>query len=116
MGLREWWNRLGEEETYSNYEEEFKEENGEKLMVRVFDIKGESDADEIVEAIATGKIIALINSRHVKDGEELKNAMLRVKQATEATEGKIVGLPEKWFLAIPKDVGLFRKQEEPRIQ
>lgn len=111
MGLREWWNRLGEEESFDSYEEEFKEEEDGRLMVRVFDIKGESDADEIIEALQTGKIIALINSRHVKDGEELKNAMLRVKEATEAMEGRVVGLPDKWFLATPKEVGIYKKQE-----
>jgi SepF-like predicted cell division protein (DUF552 family) len=116
MGLRDWWNRLGEEEKYERYDEEFETKNDGELMVRVFDIRGERDADEIVEAIASGKIIALINSKNVKDGEELKNAMLRVKQATEAVEGKVVGLPDKWFLATPKEVGIYRKQEEPRIQ
>jgi SepF-like predicted cell division protein (DUF552 family) len=117
MGLRSWWNRLGEEQNYNDYDDKFKEEQEDgKLMVRVFDIKGERDADEIVEAINTGKIIALINSKHIKDNEELKNAILRVKEATEAMEGKVVGLPEKWFLAIPKEVGIFRKREEPGIQ
>lgn len=110
MGIREWWNRMGEEEPYEDYEE-FKEENN-GLMVRIFDIKEEKDADEVVEAIARGNIIALINSKHVKDNEELKNAILRVKEATEAIEGKVVGLPDKWFLVTPKDVGIFKKQEQ----
>ncbi|MEM4267174.1 MAG: cell division protein SepF [Candidatus Nanoarchaeia archaeon] len=113
MGLREWWNRLGEED-YENYEEEFKKEDG--LMVRVFDVKGETDADEIIEAILTGKVIALINSKHVKDGEELKNVILRVKEVTEKIEGKVVGLPERWFLVTPKEVGIYKKQEETAIQ
>lgn len=111
MGLREWWGRLGEEEYYEDYKEEFIEEEDSKLMVRVFDIKEEKDAEEIIEALQTGKIIALISSRHVKDGEELKNAMLRVKEAMEKMQGKVVGLPDKWFLATPKEVGIFKKQE-----
>jgi len=111
MGLRDWWSRLGEEQSYENYEE-FKEEADGRLMVRVFDVKGEGDADEIIEALQTGKIIALINSRHVKDGEELKNVMLRVKDATESMEGRVVGLPDKWFLATPKEVGIYKRQEQ----
>lgn len=116
MGLRDWWDRLGEEEKYDRYEDEFEEKDDSQLMVRVFDIKGERDADEIVEAITTGKIIALISSRNVKDNQELKNAILKVKQAAEAVEGRVVGLPDKWFLATPKEVGIFKKQEEPTIQ
>ncbi len=110
MGIREWWSRLGEEQTYGPYQDEFQEEDG-KLTVRVFDIKGEEDTDEILEALNTGKIIALINSRHIKSGDELKNIILRVKGLADSMEGKIVGLPDKWFLVTPKEVGIFKKQE-----
>jgi len=110
MGLREWWNRLGEDEAYEDYKEEFYEEESQ-LMVRVFDIKGEGDAEELLEAIETGKTIALINSKNIKDNGELKNIILRVKEATEAKEGKVVGLPDKWFLVTPKEVGIYKKQE-----
>ncbi len=110
MGLRDWWNRLGEEEKYQDYKEEFYEEDS-KLMVRVFDIKMEKDADEIIEAINNSNVIALINSRNIKDGEELKNIILRVKEATEARQGRVVGLPDKWFLVTPKEVGIYKKQE-----
>lgn len=111
MGFREWWNRLGEEETYEDYKEEFYEEESQ-LMVRVFDIKGESDAEELLEAIDTGKVIALINSKNIKDNGELKNIILRVKEVTEAKEGRVVGLPDKWFLVTPKEVGIYKKQEQ----
>lgn len=107
MGIRDWWNSL-QDEPYEQYTEKFEEDG--KLMVRIFDLK-ENDADEITEAVNTGKIIALINSKNNKDGDAVKNIMIRVKEATEAVEGNIVGLPDKWFLVTPKEVGIFKKQE-----
>lgn len=110
MGLKEWWNRLGEDDSnLGNFEEEFKEEDP-RLLVRVFEVKGEQDADDIIDAVHSGKVIALISSRHMKDGEELKNVMLRVKEASQASDAKIVGLPERWFLVTPKEVGIYRKE------
>lgn len=109
MGFKEWWNKLGKEEYAEEYEDGFKEAS--KLSVKIFNVKAESDTEEILGALQTGKVIALINSKNVNDGEELKKIIQKVKEASEAKEGKIVGLQDKWFLVTPKEVEISKNQE-----
>ena len=91
-------------------------EEEEKLIVRYFVVEKPSDTRPILTALREGYTIAIIDVRPMREMEELKRAMAKVKRTCEATDGDIAGLKSNLFVATPSFVKVHRKMIGRRIR
>lgn len=91
-------------------------EKEKKLIIRYFTVEKPGDTMPILTALREGYTIAVINVRPIKEIEELKRAMARVKRTCEAIDGEIIGLKSNLFIATPSFARVHRKTKKPETE
>ncbi|MBI2549228.1 cell division protein SepF [Candidatus Woesearchaeota archaeon] len=84
-----------------------------KLVVRPYVLDDFSDVKEILDAIRTGKTIALINIRPLKDKDliELKRAVNKLKKTTDVIDGDIAGFGDDYLVVTPAIAQIYRNKQ-----
>ena len=74
-----------------------------EFVVKTFNLKSFVDANEVVDALREGGIIALVNISQLRNEDltELKRAINHIKKTCGAVGGSIVGIDQGWIVATP---------------
>jgi len=97
-----------------------KEEEENKVLVKLFSLKQYDDVNDILNALREGYTIAIIDIKSLrqKDSIELKRAIAKVKKTTDALEGNIAGFGENMVIVTPSFAKIHKEnsktQEEPK--
>jgi len=96
-----------------------KEEEENKVLVKLFSLKQYDDVNDILNALREGYTIAIIDIKSLrqKDSIELKRAIAKVKKTTDALEGNIAGFGENMVIVTPSFAKIHKenpRQEEPK--
>ena len=97
-----------------------KEEEENKVLVKLFTLKQYDDVTNILNALREGYTIAVINIKTLrqKDSVELKRAIAKIKKTTDALEGSIAGFGENMVIVTPSfakiDKEVAQPTEEPK--
>ena len=80
-----------------------KEEQEQKVFVKLFAIKDYEEVNVILNALREGYTIAVIDIKALRqrDPLELKRAVAKIKKTTDAMEGNIAGFGENVVIVTP---------------
>ncbi len=88
---------------------EVKVSSDRKLIVKPFLIHDEADTMDAVQHIGLGTTIAFVK---IKNHLVMREALVSLKKASTAVGGDIVGLPDNWFIIVPKGISLVKKSAD----
>lgn len=93
-----------------------KEEEGSKVIVKLFVLRNYEDVNEILNALREGYTIAIIDIKILrqKDSIELKRAVSKIKKTTDALEGSIAGFGENTIIVTPSFAKIQKETTLPR--
>ncbi len=97
-----------------------KEEQENKVFVKLFVLKDYDNVNDILNALREGYTIAIIDIKILrqKDSIELKRAISKIKKTIDALEGNIAGFGENMVIATPSFAKIHKeapkkKEEKP---
>lgn len=93
-----------------------KEEEENKVIVKLFVLKQYEDVNEILNALREGYTIAIIDMKILrqKDSIELKRAISKIKKTTDALEGSIAGFGENMVIVTPSFAKIHKATAQPK--
>lgn len=93
-----------------------KEEEENKVLVKLFVLKQYEDVNEILNALREGYTIAIIDMKILrqKDSIELKRAISKIKKTTDALEGSIAGFGENMVIVTPSFAKIHKATAQPK--
>ena len=93
-----------------------KEEEENKVLVKLFTLKQYEDVNNILNALREGYTIAVIDIKTLrqKDSIELKRAIAKVKKTTDALEGSIAGFGENMVIVTPSFAKIDKEVNVPK--
>jgi SepF-like predicted cell division protein (DUF552 family) len=92
-----------------------KEEEENKVLVKLFTLKQYDDVTNILNALREGYTIAVIDIKTLrqKDSVELKRAIAKIKKTTDALEGSIAGFGENMVIVTPSFAKIDKEVSQP---
>lgn len=80
-----------------------REESGNKVLVKLFDLKNYDDVNIILNAVREGYTIGVVDIRVLrkKDSIELKRSVAKIKKTVDAIGGNIAGFGENTIIITP---------------
>jgi SepF-like predicted cell division protein (DUF552 family) len=93
-----------------------KEEEENKIFVKLFQLKDYEDVSEILNALREGYTIAIIDIKILrqKDSIELKRAISKIKKTADALEGSIAGFGENTVIVTPSFAKIHKEHPKPK--
>ena len=93
-----------------------KEEEENKIFVKLFQLKDYEDVGDILNALREGYTIAIIDIKTLrqKDSIELKRAISKIKKTTDALEGSIAGFGENIVIVTPSFAKIHKEHPKPK--
>ncbi len=93
-----------------------REENEQKVLVRLFALKNYEEVNDILNALREGYTIAVIDIKTLrqKDSIELKRAISKIKKTTDALEGNIAGFGENLVIVTPSFAKIHKEVKKPK--
>lgn len=93
-----------------------KEEEENKVLIKLFVLKQYEDVNEILNALREGYTIAIIDMKILrqKDSIELKRAISKIKKTTDALEGSIAGFGENMVIVTPSFAKIHKATAQPK--
>ena len=93
-----------------------KEEEENKVLVKLFVLKQYEDVNEILNSLREGYTIAIIDMKILrqKDSIELKRAISKIKKTTDALEGSIAGFGENMVIVTPSFAKIHKETTQPK--
>ena len=93
-----------------------KEEEENKVLVKLFVLKQYEDVNEILNSLREGYTIAIIDMKILrqKDSIELKRAISKIKKTTDALEGSIAGFGENMVIVTPSFAKIHKETAQPK--
>jgi SepF-like predicted cell division protein (DUF552 family) len=93
-----------------------KEEESNKVVVKLFVLKQYEDVSEILNALREGYTIAIIDIKVLrqKDSIELKRAVSKIKKTADALEGSIAGFGENIVIVTPSFAKIHKELTKPK--
>ena len=93
-----------------------KEEEENKVFVKLFVLRNYDDVNEILNALREGYTIAVIDIKVLrqKDSIELKRAVSKIKKTTDALEGSIAGFGENTIIVTPSFAKIQKETSLPK--
>jgi SepF-like predicted cell division protein (DUF552 family) len=106
------------EEGYVELDTDSPSEIRSKIIVRPFVLKDFESIKPVLDALRSGKTIALVNIRPLKDKDliELKRAISKLKKTTEAIDGEIAGFGEDYIVIAPSFAQIYRTRETTEVK
>jgi len=100
----------GKEEGFVEIDTGFEEQG--KVGVKIDTLNNYSDTERVQQFLREGNIIFLrIRDLRVKDINELKRAVERLKKTCAAMNGDVVGVEEDFLIITPKFARVYRGKE-----
>lgn len=89
-----------------------KQENENKVSVKLFTLKEYDDVNDILNSLREGYVIAVIDIKTLKqkDSIELKRVISKVKKTIDALEGSIAGFGENIVIATPSFAKIYKEE------
>ena len=88
-----------------------------KVVVRPFMLEQFDDVKPILDSLREGYTIALVNIRPLKDKDlvELKRAINKLKNTTDAIEGEIAGFGDDFLVVTPAFASIYRSKQVKQV-
>ena len=100
------------EDEYIELDMSEEEKANRKLLIEVERLDNYADSDRLQKKVREGSILVVkIRELKVKDMEELKRAVDKLKKTCLAVGGDIAGLGEDWLILAPAAAKVHREQE-----
>jgi len=98
------------EDEYVELNSDAKATDGNKIIVRPFNLEDFADIKPILDSLREGYTICLVNIRPLKDKDlvELKRAINKLKKTCDAIEGDIAGFGEDYIVITPNFAKIYR--------
>lgn len=93
-----------------------KEQAGQKVLVKLFNLKNYEEVNDVLNALREGFTIAIIDIKTLrqKDSIELKRAISKVKKTIDALGGNIAGFGENMVIATPSFAHIHKEVAKPK--
>jgi len=84
--------------------------DGNKIVIRPFNIEDFSDVKPILDSLRDGYTVCLINIKPLKDKDliELKRAIGKLKKTCDAIKGDIAGFGDDYIVVTPGFAEIYR--------
>lgn len=95
------------------------QERDSKVVVRPYVMEDFEDIKAVLDALRSGKTIALVNIRPLKEKDlvELKRAINKLRKTCDAIDGDIAGFGDDYIVATPYFARIHRaKKAAPQVQ
>ena len=89
------------------------QERDSKVVVRPYVMEDFEDIKGVLDALRSGKTIALVNIKPLKEKDlvELKRAINKLRKTCDAIDGDIAGFGEDYIVATPYFARIYRQKK-----